>query len=723
MRYFEELASLERLQAGWERTAENNGRSGADGVTVYHFSLQADAYLHYLHDALLDGSYRPAPLLRIDIPKPDGGTRSLMIPTVADRVVQSAALDTLQPVFEAEYEACSFAYRPGLSHHDAIEEVEWWREEGYQWVVEADISAFFDEVDHGLMIERLRELVDEPRLITLIQAWLTLPVYFKRRRYVRSRGLPQGSPISPLLANLYLDKLDEALLAEGFKLIRFADDFVVLCKNPDRAEAALELTESILASLKLRLKASKTRVTSFDRGFTFLGSLFMRTLIIPGVRDSDIQLPYRRPEEPLVEPPLPLPDTPDKPEPSPVRTPLPKLPPRPETALALALKEALEEDNLTLESFRATLPGPPVEVPKPAPAPPPVEAPLPAERAPGLPDPMFLRTLYVQRDAALLRVQNERFRVTEGETVLLDVPALHVEQVWVLGGCAVTPSAVRFCLRKGVPVTFSSKRGRYYGRLEAPSKVSVERERAQFTLDELTQLDLAKALVQEKIGNARQLLMRKQRERPETGVAETARALAQANRRVPGLKSLEALRGTEGAASAQYFGVFSRLLRNEQFHFSGRTRRPPLDPVNAMLSFGYTLLYGNAFTVLRHQRLNPYVGILHAERTGHAALASDLMEGFRPLIDRLVVRVVNQRLLNRSHFDFVPADGLDVPACYLNDEGRKRFVGHFERLMATAFRPPDLDRTITYRQALHLQSARLTDAILGRAGYLPFRLL
>jgi retron-type reverse transcriptase len=161
-------------------------------LSVYAFNLHLERNLTYLVQALKNQSYKADSLLRVDIPKAEGGYRMLLIPTVADRVVQAATLEVLQSVFDAEYERCSFAYRPGLSHRDAIEEVEWLYQDGFRWVVEADIARFFDEVNHDLLMERFFELVPEEALKNLVRQWITAPARFRGKKQSRTRGIPHG---------------------------------------------------------------------------------------------------------------------------------------------------------------------------------------------------------------------------------------------------------------------------------------------------------------------------------------------------------------------------------------------------------------------------------------------------------------------------------------------------------------------------------------------------
>ncbi len=286
--FFERIASLAVLHTAFQRVRNNHGCAGADGVSVAEFSRDLDVNLSAMARALQRGTYRPFPLLRILVDRGDGSTRQLCIPAVRDRVAQAAALEVLSSTFEAEFEQCSFGYRRGRSVRDAVREIRRYFQQGYHWVVEADIDAYFDSVDHALLLDRVRTLLaeatgpsesaDTNRLAKLLELWVSPYVWDGSQLYRMLRGIPQGAVISPALANLFLDDLDEALLAADQKLVRYADDFVILCKDRQQAERAARLTDEILDELGLQL--DDVAITTFDNGFTFLGVTFMRSLIM-----------------------------------------------------------------------------------------------------------------------------------------------------------------------------------------------------------------------------------------------------------------------------------------------------------------------------------------------------------------------------------------------------------------------------------------------------------
>ena len=275
------VCAMDNLNEAFLDVRANRGAAGSDRVTITAFDRRRAEQLLALQTHLLDGSYRPRPLRRVPIPKKDGSLRVLRIPAVRDRVAQQAVLRVIAPLWEREFESCSFAYRHGRSVRSAVAAIGRARDRGYEWVLEADIEHFFDEVDHELVMARFRELVADDAVARLVESWVTVPDDgADPTRAVSPRGLPQGSCISPLLSNVFLDEFDEQMLALGHHLVRYADDFVVVCGSQREARAAQADTERLLGQSGLRLKSEKTHVTSFTEGFRFLGYLFVGDMAV-----------------------------------------------------------------------------------------------------------------------------------------------------------------------------------------------------------------------------------------------------------------------------------------------------------------------------------------------------------------------------------------------------------------------------------------------------------
>jgi RNA-directed DNA polymerase len=267
------------LKEAWRRVRSNRGAAGVDRETLADVEeYGVERMLQDLQDALRAGRYRPSPVRRRGIPKPDGGVRPLGIPTVRDRVVQQAAKLMLEPIFEADFLDSSYGYRPKRSATAALECIRKSFIEGCVWVLELDIRSYFDSIDHSRLLGYVQSRVSDRRVVKLVRKWLEAGVMEEGVRRETVTGTPQGGVISPLLANIYLHVLDEAWSKRGQgKLVRYADDAVVLCRSRTEAEAALELVRDVLRELGLELHPEKTRVVDLrvgHEGFDFLGCHF-----------------------------------------------------------------------------------------------------------------------------------------------------------------------------------------------------------------------------------------------------------------------------------------------------------------------------------------------------------------------------------------------------------------------------------------------------------------
>lgn len=267
------------LQAAFEHVKANAGAAGIDGITISQFSKHSEHLLDELHADLRAKTYRPQPVRRVYIPKSGGGKRPLGIPTVRDRIVQQALLQILSPIFEAKFSARSHGFRPERGCATALSVVDQAIRHGYSHVVDADISSFFDTMDHQILLGLLNEEVADGSVLQLISRILTAGVLHPEVTEIEptSLGSPQGGPLSPLLANVYLHRLDERLVEAHYGLIRYADDFVIFARSEDEAEAAFSLAREVLqVELRLTLHPEKTRVVSVDSGFEFLGFHYFR---------------------------------------------------------------------------------------------------------------------------------------------------------------------------------------------------------------------------------------------------------------------------------------------------------------------------------------------------------------------------------------------------------------------------------------------------------------
>jgi RNA-directed DNA polymerase len=268
------------LYAGWLKVKARKGKAGSDRQSIEDFERNLEANLDSLHRELTEGSYRPRPIWRKYIDKPGSKEkRPLGIPCVRDRVVQAALCLVLEPIFENEFATQSYGFRPGRGCKDALREVDRLLKDGYVHVVDADLKAYFDSIPHDRLMNEVRKYVADSRVLELLETFLKQDILDGLTLWSPEQGTPQGAVISPLLANLYLHSVDVAMTHAGFHMVRYADDFVILCLSRQGAEAALAKVHELVAAKGLTLHPEKTRLVDVrDRGlgFDFLGYHFER---------------------------------------------------------------------------------------------------------------------------------------------------------------------------------------------------------------------------------------------------------------------------------------------------------------------------------------------------------------------------------------------------------------------------------------------------------------
>ena len=273
----ERVLSRDNVQKAWKRVKANNGVPGMDNMSIDDFPEFARAQWDRIRESLLAGTYQPCPVKRVEIPKPTGGTRPLGIPTVLDRLIQQAMYQVLMPIFDPDFSEFSYGFRPGRSAHDAVRKVREYIQQGYRIAVDMDLSKFFDKVNHDVLMHRVARKIRDKHILRLIGKYLRAGVVIKGRLQESREGVPQGGPLSPLLANILLDDLDKELEKRGHKFVRYADDFVILVRTE---RAGLRVKESITRflerKLKLKVNQDKSQVSSTDHtdflGFTFKGT-------------------------------------------------------------------------------------------------------------------------------------------------------------------------------------------------------------------------------------------------------------------------------------------------------------------------------------------------------------------------------------------------------------------------------------------------------------------
>ncbi|WP_375292903.1 CRISPR-associated endonuclease Cas1 [Dietzia sp. SYD-A1] len=555
---------------------------------------------------LKDGTWTPGPLRRVDIPKASGGLRHLEIPSLLDRVAERAILSVLSPLVDPDLQPDSYGGRPGLGVDNAISAVSEQVDDGAEWVVRTDLADCFASIPHSGVLECLRPYLDDPELDAIMTHLL------ERGGDGRAdRGLPQGSPLSPLLANLYLDRLDRTLWDHGVHIVRYLDDICATAPSREEACRILEVLDAEARVRGLTLSRDKTAVQHISDGTVFLG--------------------------------------------------------RPLGGQAHAPRTALPR--------RATI--------------------------------------YLLEPATALRAKGPAFLLCRAGKQRQRHPARRVRTIVCGPRVLITTAALALAKTHGVDVVVTDPRHGVTahlgcGTLSGPLVVAQYRQ----SDDPERRIELARAMVRGKISNCRVLLTRTKSRRTAVHPA-TVRRLHTLYCAVDRAHTVAQLMGVEGAASRTYFDGVRSLISHE-WQFARRNRRPPRDPVNAMLSYGYTILSSEVSRAIGVASLDPDQGFLHARRSGRPSLVCDLMEEFRPLIvDTTVLRLLRGKELDPRGFAST-ADG-----CRVDVSTRRLLITALEERLLTTLLHPVTRVTVSYRQALDTQASLLAEAILQSGPYQP----
>jgi CRISP-associated protein Cas1 len=643
------------LWEGWQKVRRNAGAAGGDGVTVTTFERSAPARLERLSQDLASGAYRPGPVRRVLIPKKAGGQRPLDIPCVADRVIQAAALLHLVPVIDPQLEPQSFAFRPGKSVAHAVAAVVRARRDGYVWTAEGDIRQCFESIHHAPLLKQFERMSGDARLSDLVELWL--------ESYAPSGiGLPQGAPISPLLCNLHLDCVDEAMHGHGIKLVRYADDFVLLARKAADAEAALEKMSAELKSLNLDLNTEKTRLVGYDQSLRFLGHLFVRAMALKEViSDDDDLFPDAPPETDL----LIVPAVPDaQPDEAEVRS---RHAPRDRILYMLEPRRTLTSRN---DSFIVAEDEKPLQ-------------PIHATRltridiGPEAEADWSAMELAARHDVTLCKVDHW------GRT----------EAVWTRPDCA---------------------RAR---RLTS---------QAEALADPAYKLALAKSFAAARLANQRSALRRQNLRLKDVDIAAACVAMKKESAKLALSRSINVARGHEGQGSALYWPAFSKLVASDFGFPGLRQRRPPPDPVNACISYMAGLLERDIFMAVQRSGLHPGLGALHSAQDRANALIYDLMEAFRaPLVELAVLWAMSKNMLTPAMFvmlNATDAQGEPQKYCRMEQAARKALIRCHERKMTGLIRSPHSARDVPWRTLISEEVSALAHALETRTSFKPYHL-
>ncbi len=330
-----------------------------------------------------------------------------------------------------------------------------------------------------------------------------------------------------------------------------------------------------------------------------------------------------------------------------------------------------------------------------------------------------MSSLYVVQQGTRLQKDQGRFVLKPPTGEETKIPMREIKRILVFGNVQLSNSVISTCLQLHIPVVFLSQLGKYKGQLWSAKSLDLAVETAQFKRQDDTrlQLETARAIVRGKLLNSKLLLQRLNRKRQLPAVSKALAGLTKDIRATETAETLEALRGYEGIGAARYFPALGASIVHPDFSFQTRNRQPPRDPVNSMLSFGYTLLFSNVFSLLLAEGCNPYLGNLHRSEKPNPELAMDLMEEFRsPIVDSLVLRLVNKKTIKPSDFTRPDAAG----GVYLTEPARRIFLKHFDQRITDETAHPDLQTRVSYRRAIQLQIQRYKRCLLQSTAYEAF---
>jgi len=652
------LFAVQYFLAAWEMVRRGSRSAGVDGVTLEMFSGVLEEQVRSLQSQLLHETYQAKPAKGFWIPKKSGGKRLIGISTVRDRLVQRYLLQAVYPRLDQALSDATYAYRPGYSTHMAIERVMEFYGGQPVWVLKTDIQKFFDQICWAVLLHHLEQLKLEPAVLALMEQQIKAGIVIDHRLYRTNQGVLQGSALSGALANLYLSEFDRRCLEAGLPLVRYGDDCLVVCPGWMEANRALNLMQGWLGDIYLTLQEDKTRIFAPDESFTFLGYQFEAGNVIP-------------PERPVASNP-------------------PKVRPAGRTS------------------------GPPKACSR-----------VKGSRRPSSTSPDHywrepMTTLYVTDQGAYVKVQHRQFQVFHQGEMKISVPVNRVTHIVLFGCSNLSHGAVSLCLQHKIPVLYLSSNGRYFGQLQttgqAQVKYLIHQVQRSFSGDFV--LNQARAIVLAKLHNSRVLLQRLNRRRKTELATQAVADLSQLIQQAEAADSLDSLRGYEGQGATVYFQGLATLLKGP-FEFERRTRRPPTDPVNSLLSLGYTMLTQNIHSMVEVAGLHTHFGNLHTPRENHPALVSDLVEEFRALVvDSLVAYMINSKIFVPE--DFTPPD--ERGGVYLHPEGLKRFLKHWEDRLSGHIAHPHTGYKVSHRRCFELQVWEYIACLVGdREVYRPMR--
>jgi CRISPR-associated protein Cas1 len=535
-----------------------------------------EAFAEELYRHISSGTYTPSPNTAFFIKKQGGTERMVEQLGFRDLILQQYILKTISEPFDRMFEECSIGFRKGISRQRAAEMIHKAIQEGYTYVLESDIEDFFPSVDHSLLMQIIDYMLPskDACLKDIIKKCICAGYVLNGVYHERTRGLAQGSPLSPMLANLYLDSFDEEVQTWNVKLIRYGDDFIIMARSREDAEAVLSRAESLLSFLGLRIKKEKTAIKHFRDGFDFLGMTFTR-----------------------------------------------------------------EGEQANDEWAR-----------------------------------LFKKPLYITEPYLFLALNGDAIEIKKNKEVIETIPLRRISEIMVMEKTVFSTALLARCCESKIPFTIALNSGYYITTVKPDSKnyyeVSSAHTNKYANLSETEILCIAKEFAAGKLKNYIAMFRQRHEKQPATAVDELQFYI----QRVYLSATIDQVRGFEAAATKKIYQMLNNFIDDEFFHIRKRARKKP-DAINSLLNLGYYLLFSRINATVRAAGLNPYLGFLHNPGDSYESLVCDIEELFRSRIDRLIIRMVNLKVVKKE--DFIETDR----GCYLKNDAVKKFIKHFEAEM------------------------------------------
>ena len=614
--FLSKVAKLNNLAEAYEVVRSSFQHQESENNEYKEFEKNLKQNLETLSTELLNGKYQPEPLKGFFL-KHDNKIRALAIPKIRDKILQRAVVKILSDSIDTFLEESSYAYRKGHSRIGASKAIRKAYEQGFKYVVETDIESFFDTVKWDLLFDKIDIILNNDPLSSLIKIWVSQPVIYNNILINRTLGLPQGCPISPMLSNLYLDEFDELMQAE-FKLVRYCDDFVILCRSKEEAEKALCKAKEYLKSLMLEINPAKTKITSFEEGFQYLGYLFTESEIIEIKKKRGVEkdlksrtvhnnwlmnINLKRLKEIQIA--------------------------RPEV---FSIKEHNYHPDLE-NKFPVYITG--------------LDYKVYVSKST-----LFIVSEYYKDDVIKIPLENILYITFFGQPKTTLNTILYIKDLNI---------ASYFCTESGhmnLSILHEKNYNIWYQQMEFQKKIDAV-------------LRISKSIVSAKINNQKILSGRQ-------GWNENRNKYNELISKINTVSSLDSLRGIEGFASKYFFEDIEKCY-GEKWDFKGRRRQPPPDPINSMLSFGYTILYNRISHSLFSGGINPEIGFYHSIKKEHNSLASDIVEEFRFIIEGLVFSMINRNQVSFKDYEF---NKNNYYPCLLTKTFRKKFISKIEERFA-----------------------------------------